>query len=369
LSSENYSEVVGAANYLTASLEGESGLKNIEADIAQTVPQPSYSINQGNIMYYAMSEGLNPTLFEPELTAMLTGAAVEGASVDGTGLYVNAVAQTAVTPEELSGLLISAGMSSPIEFGDIADNVTFVSEPINIKQIDGVRSATVTATVTKKDVGAVTSNAQEQVKAVESEFNVTATQGGVYEEMNDTFRRMGIAMIIAIVISFAIVVVSFRSFLNALLIMVSLPLATIGAFLGLLATGHTLGASAMMGCVMLVGIVLTNAIVLLALVDQLRKQGMSTYDALIIGGRTRIRPILMTAITTMVGLLPLALGYGQGIMLASELAIVVLGGLVSSTVLTLVVVPVLYSLTDPIRRKAKVTVTAAETTTGKPTGA
>jgi HAE1 family hydrophobic/amphiphilic exporter-1 len=125
----------------------------------------------------------------------------------------------------------------------------------------------------------------------------------------------------------------------------------------------------MMGLVMLVGIVLTNAIVLLALVDQLRKQGMSTHDALVNGGRTRLRPILMTAITTMVGLLPLALGYGQGIMLASELAIVVLGGLVSSTILTLVVVPVLYSLTDPIRRRATVKVTAADATTGKPPGA
>ena len=187
--------------------------------------------------------------------------------------------------------------------------------------------------------------------------------------MNETFTKMGIAMIIAIVISFAIVVVSFRSFLNALLIMVSLPLATIGAFLGLLITGNTLGASGMMGMLMLVGIVLTNAIVLLALVDQLRKQGMSTHDALVTGGRTRIRPILMTAITTMVGLVPLALGYGQGILLASELAIVVLGGLVSSTMLTLVVVPVLYSLTDPIRRRAKVTVPVSDTTTEKPPGA
>jgi HAE1 family hydrophobic/amphiphilic exporter-1 len=124
----------------------------------------------------------------------------------------------------------------------------------------------------------------------------------------------------------------------------------------------------MMGMVMLVGIVLTNAIVLLALVDQLRKQGMNTYDALVIGGRTRIRPILMTAITTMVGLVPLALGYGQGILLASELAIVVLGGLVSSTLLTLIVVPVLYSLTDRFRRRAKVTVPVTDTTTGKPTG-
>jgi len=368
LTSNDYSAVVDAANHLTTSLEDVRGLENLEADIAQTVPQPTYSINQENIMHYAMTEGLNPTLFEPELTAMFTGAAVEGASVDGTGLYVNAVAQTAVTPEELRGLLINAGMTSPIEFADIADNVTFVSEPINIRRIDRIRSSTVTATVTKKDVGAVTSDAQKEIKPIESEFNVTATQGGVFEEMNETFRKMGTAMIIAIVISFAIVVVSFRSFLSALLIMVSLPLASIGALFGLLVTGHTLGASGMMGMVMLVGIVLTNAIVLLALVDQLRKQGMHTYDALVLGGRTRIRPILMTAITTMVGLMPLALGYGQGILLASELAIVVLGGLVSSTFLTLIVVPVLYSLTDRFRRQAKVTVTVNDTTTGKPTG-
>jgi HAE1 family hydrophobic/amphiphilic exporter-1 len=365
LTSDNYSEVVAAANHLTTSLESVSGLKDIEADIAQTVPQPSYSINEGKIMDY-MSYGLNPLLFEPELAAILMGAPVPGASVDGTGLYLVGAAQTAVTAGELEGLLISSGMATPIEFGDVADNVAFVAEPINIRRIDGVRSSTVTATVTEKDVGAVTSKAQQEIDSIAQEYDVTASQGGVYEEMNETFRQLGIALIIAVVISFAIVVISFRSFLNALLIMVSLPLASVGALLGLLATGHTLGASGMMGVVMLVGIVLTNAIVLLALVDQLRKQGLSTYDSLIMGGRTRIRPILMTAITTMVGLLPLALGYGQGIMLASELAIVVLGGLVSSTILTLVVVPVLYSLTDPIRRKAKVTVPVTDTTTGKP---
>jgi HAE1 family hydrophobic/amphiphilic exporter-1 len=302
------------------------------------------------------------------MTAMLMGTPVPSASVNGTGLYVNGIMQTATTTEELGGLRISAGLATPFRLSDITNGVTIVSEPTNIRRIDGVRSSTVTAIVTKKDVGAVTSEAQKEINTIESEFNVTASQGGVAEEMNKTFRDMGIAMIIAIVISFAIVVVSFRSFLNALLIMVSLPLASIGALLGLLITGNTLGASGMMGMVMLVGIVLTNAIVLLALVDQLRKQGMNTHDALVQGGRTRIRPILMTAITTMVGLVPLALGYGQGILLASELAIVVLGGLVSSTLLTLVVVPVLYSLTDGIRRRAKVTVPVTDTTTGKPTG-
>jgi HAE1 family hydrophobic/amphiphilic exporter-1 len=173
--------------------------------------------------------------------------------------------------------------------------------------------------------------------------------------MKDTFGNMGIAIIVAIFISFAIVVASFRSLLNALIIMVSLPLASIGALVGLLIAGYPLGASAMMGMLMLVGIVLTNAIVLLALVDQLRKSGVNTYDALVQGGRTRIRPILMTALTTMIALVPLAVGLqGESVLIASELAIVVLGGLFSSTLLTLLVIPVLYSLTDRIRRRAPV---------------
>jgi len=371
LTSENYSEVIDAATHLTTSLEDVSGLDNIEADIAQTVPQPRYSIDVTKAGYYA-SQSPNPFAFggalEQEMTYMLMGAPVPGASVDGTGLYLNGVMQTANTAEELGALRISAGLSTPFSLSDITSGVTIVSEPVNIRSIDGVRSSTVLATVTKKNVGAVTSAAQKEINTIKTEYGVTARQGGVAEEMNKTFRDMGIAMIIAIVISFAIVVVSFRSFLSAILIMVSLPLASIGALLGLLVTGNTLGASGMMGMVMLVGIVLTNAIVLLALVDQLRKQGMNTHDALVTGGRTRIRPILMTAITTMVGLVPLALGYGQGILLASELAIVVLGGLVSSTLLTLIVVPVLYSLTDRFRRRAKVTVPVTDTTTGKPTG-
>ena len=372
LTSDNYSDVIDAATHLTTSLEDVNGLDNIEADIAQTVPQPRYSIDVTKVGYYA-SQSLNPFAFggalEQEMTYMLMGAPVPGASVDGTGLYLNGVMQTANTAEELGALRISAGLSTPFSLSDITNGVTIVSEPVNIRSIDGVRSSTVSATVTKKNVGAVTSAAQKEINTIKTEYGVTARQGGVAEEMNKTFRDMGIAMIIAIVISFAIVVVSFRSFLSAILIMVSLPLASIGALLGLLVTGNTLGASGMMGMVMLVGIVLTNAIVLLALVDQLRKQGMNTHDALVIGGRTRIRPILMTAITTMVGLVPLAMGYGQGILLASELAIVVLGGLVSSTLLTLIVVPVLYSLTDRFRRRATVKVTAADATTEKPTGA
>jgi HAE1 family hydrophobic/amphiphilic exporter-1 len=172
--------------------------------------------------------------------------------------------------------------------------------------------------------------------------------------MGETFSRMGLAIIAAIIISLLILVVTMRSILNPLIILVSLPLATIGAMLGLLIGGHTMGVSAMMGMLMLVGIVLTNAIVLIALVEQLRKSGMSARDALIEGGNTRLRPILMTALTTIFAMVPLAVGWGEGTLLAAELAVVVIGGLFSSTLLTLLVIPVIYSLVDGFRhRKAK----------------
>jgi len=174
---------------------------------------------------------------------------------------------------------------------------------------------------------------------------------GVAEEMASTFSRMGIAIIAAIVIAFLIVALMMRSIINPLIIMVSLPLASIGALLGLIISGHTIGVSAMMGMLMLVGIVLTNAIVLIALVEQLRKSGTSTYEALIQGGQTRLRPILMTALTTIFAMIPLALGVGSGTLLAAELAVVVIGGLFSSTLLTLVVIPVIYSLVDGLRRR------------------
>jgi HAE1 family hydrophobic/amphiphilic exporter-1 len=178
--------------------------------------------------------------------------------------------------------------------------------------------------------------------------------GGMFEEMASGFSSMGIAIIIAIFIAFLILVISMRSVLNPLIIMVSLPLASIGAILGLLIAGYPLGMSGMMGVLMLVGIVLTNAIVLIALVVQLRKRGMSTYDALIEGGQTRLRPILMTALTTMVAMVPLAVGVGAGTLLAAELAVVVIGGLFSSTLLTLLVIPVLYSLADGLRSRSRV---------------
>jgi HAE1 family hydrophobic/amphiphilic exporter-1 len=164
--------------------------------------------------------------------------------------------------------------------------------------------------------------------------------------MNEAFGGLFTSMAVAILLVYVMMVIAFNSLVTPFIIMFSLPLATIGAFPALFLTGRAIGVSSLIGFLMLIGIVVTNAIVLLDLVERLRAQGMPMRDALIEGGRTRVRPILMTAFATILALIPLAAGFNQGSIIAAELGTVVIGGLFSSTFLTLLVVPVVYSLVE-----------------------
>ena len=292
---------------------------------------------------------------EEEFLLMMRGGTVAQASLDGEtyDVFLDGIAQD--LDSEMAAEL-RVGWPVSVALGDIA-TVEFGEQPTNIRRVDQMLAVSIDAEITKKNVGAVDREVQGKIDDLMidgqtlDELGVEVEMGGVIEMMEESFSSMYIAIIVAIVLAFAVLVVSFRSFINALIIMMSLPLASIGAFLGLLIAGRPVGISAMMGVLMLVGIVLTNAIVLVTLVEQLRKRGLSAYDALIEGGRTRLRPILMTALTTMVAMFPLALGLGEGTLIAAELAIVVIGGLFSSTLLTLLVIPVLYSLSAGLRRR------------------
>jgi multidrug efflux pump subunit AcrB len=170
--------------------------------------------------------------------------------------------------------------------------------------------------------------------------------------MTEGFSSLIFAMLISIGVVYIVMVIVFGSLLDPFIILFSLPLATIGAFAGLLLTGRALGISALIGMLMLIGILVTNAIVFLDLVEQLRRRGYSIEHALVHAGRTRVRPILMTALATILALIPLALGLNQGSIIAAELGTVVIGGLFTSTLLTLVVVPVVYSLVHGGRERA-----------------
>jgi multidrug efflux pump subunit AcrB len=237
--------------------------------------------------------------------------------------------------------------AKPVKVKDVA-KVSEVMAPTTVTQIEGTPSVTITATPDAGDLGALSATIQNRLDSItDLPPGVTATLGGAAENQRDAFSQLGLAMLVAIALVFMIMVGTFRSLVQPLILMVSIPFAATGAIAGLLITDTPLGVPAMVGLLMLIGIVVTNAIVLIDLINQYRGRGQDLRSAIIDGARLRLRPIIMTACATIFALIPMALGLtGGGAFISGPLAIVVIGGLVSSTVLTLLLVPVLYSLVE-----------------------
>jgi HAE1 family hydrophobic/amphiphilic exporter-1 len=237
--------------------------------------------------------------------------------------------------------------AKPIRVKDVAE-IKQVLAPTTVTQIDGTPSVTVTATPEGGDLGALTETIQQRLDTPENQTpGVTATLGGSAEDQQEAFSQLGLAMLAAIVLVFIIMVATFGSLLQPLILMISIPFAATGAVVGLLVTDTPLGVPSMIGLLMLIGIVVTNAIVLIDLINQYREKGEDLQTAVIDGARLRLRPIIMTACATIFALIPMGLGLtGGGAFISRPLAVVVIGGLVSSTVLTLLLVPVLYTLIE-----------------------
>jgi multidrug efflux pump subunit AcrB len=237
--------------------------------------------------------------------------------------------------------------AKPVKVKDVA-KVQTVLAPTTVTQIEGTPSVTITGTPEAADLGALTATIQSRLDSMtDLPPGVTATLGGAAENQQEAFSQLGLAMLVAIALVFMIMVGTFRSLVQPLILMVSIPFAATGAVAGLLITDTPLGVPAMVGLLMLIGIVVTNAIVLIDLINQYRRRGEDLRSAIIDGARLRLRPIIMTACATIFALIPMALGLtGGGAFISGPLAIVVIGGLVSSTVLTLLLVPVLYSLVE-----------------------
>jgi HAE1 family hydrophobic/amphiphilic exporter-1 len=218
-----------------------------------------------------------------------------------------------------------------------------------ILRVDGQSAVRFSGEVeTSNTLGVIAEAKQALAKALPE--GLTVTEGFESQQQTQGFAQAARAILVSVLAVYLVMVVAFRSFVHPFTILFSLPLAIIGAAIALWITNRVVGLSAMVGLMMLVGIVVTNAIILVDRVIRNRAlRGMSTQEALIEAGRTRLRPILMTAIATMLALLPLALGFNQGAIIAADLATVVIGGLFTSTMLTLLVVPVMFSLLDHLR--------------------
>ena len=234
---------------------------------------------------------------------------------------------------------------------DVA-TVDQVDGPSSITTIRGVRSATITVTPNGDDVGTASATVATAVDELDLPDGASATLGGVTADQQNAFEQLGLALLAAILIVYTVMVATFRSLRQPLLLLVSVPFAATGAVLLQIVSGVPLGVASIIGLLMLVGIVVTNAIVLIDLVNQYRERGLKVNDAVAHGAARRLRPILMTALATIFALVPMALGItGHSGFISQPLAIIVIGGLISSTVLTLVVLPSLYALVEGAKER------------------
>ncbi len=211
--------------------------------------------------------------------------------------------------------------------------------------------ATVTGTITDEDISKATAAVDEKIDELDLPKGVTIGVAGVTADMEETFTQLGVAMIAAVAIVYFILVVTFGEGLAPFTILFSLPFAIIGSFVGLFIAGETISVTVMMGLLMLIGIVVTNAIVLVDRIIHMERDGMSMREAILEAGSTRLRPILMTAIATIGALIPLAIGSGGGGLVSKDLGITVIGGLASSTLLTLFIVPIVYEALSKLFKK------------------
>ncbi len=251
---------------------------------------------------------------------------------------------TPATLEEIKEIQIPT-RRGVIELKEIAD-INEVQAPVSITSEKGERVATVALTPDTDDLGAVTRDVTAKLAEIELPVGATATIGGVSAEQTESFQQLGLALLAAVAIVYLVMVATFSSLIQPLILLISIPFAATGALGLLLITDTPLGVPALIGMLLLVGVVVTNAIVLIDLINQYRKQGRTIQQSIMDGSRQRLRPILMTALATIFALSPLAFGITGGGFISQPLAIVVIGGLVSSTLLTLVIVPVLYWLIE-----------------------
>jgi HAE1 family hydrophobic/amphiphilic exporter-1 len=346
-------------------LEGK--IDNVSPDVVTTLSEKQRTLKVTVDRVAATRLGLSEIAVSNLVANAMSPQSIGSINIDNkeTDIYIKSE-NVPETIEEVKNIPLSP--FGQVRLSSVA-KVELVSVPTRITTQDGDRAATVSLTPNKDaSLGPITMQVSEKVAELQDKMPAGTTLlpiGGVSADQAESFGQLLLALLAAIAIVYLIMVATFRSLAQPLVLLVSIPFAATGAFVALLATNTALGLPALIGMLLLVGIVVTNAIVLIDLINQYRLQGMPFEEAIINGARQRLRPILMTAIATIGALSPLALGFtGSGGFISQPLGIVVIGGLFSSTILTLVIVPVLYRLVEG-RKERKANKKAAKKAAAK----
>jgi len=337
----DYSAVSSVTRQLSQDIGDIDGIVNLYTNISEARDEIVINVDPSS----ASRLGLTARGVALQVNQFMVGQIATQMNLDGA--QVNVVLQGQSNRVNTIDAIRTLTISGPVgaaELGDVA-SVSFQKGPVSISRTDGRRSASISGSITDENTQAVGQKVQDRIDALVLPPGLEITTGGVFAQIAEGFQDIFLAMAVGIFLVYLVMVAGLGSLRNPLVIVMSLPLALIGALVALAITGRTLGLPAMMGILILVGLVVTNAIVLIAFVEQLRERGLSIHDALTQGGYVRLRPILMTAFTTSFALLPLAVfTTDEGGIIGAELATVVIGGLASSTFLTLIVVPVIYTI-------------------------
>lgn len=333
---------------MEAAMKKHDDLKDIKSSLSEEYDEKTLVVDQKRANELGLTTGQIAMAINPNVQATtLTTVKEEGKTID-------VELKTATTSPDTFKKVLAEKITTPtgqkVKLSEVVD-VKNDKTQTEISRSGGKYYATVTATVTAKDITGVGSEVQKQIDKIDTPNGVTIDAGGVTEDIASTFSQLGLAIAAAIAIVYFVLVVTFGEGLAPFSILFSLPFTVIGALVALWIAGETISVSSLIGVLMLVGIVVTNAIVLVDRIIHMEHDGLSLREAILEAGATRLRPILMTAIATIAALIPLAIG-GEGAGLISKgMGITVIGGLISSTVLTLIVVPLVYELLSKLLKK------------------
>ncbi len=336
-------ELKQSSDKVVEKLSNNRDLTNVQSDITGGAPEVNVALDAKK----AAKAGLSPGGVSQTLGVFLSDRSQ--LSVGDTPVSVGLPAGSVDNLKQVRELPAGPGAT----VGDVAE-VSKVAAPTAISRVDGQRAVTVTGTIVSKNSNAVSGQVASTLDKLDLPGGVKASVGGESEDIAQSFQKLLLAIAVAIALVYLILVVFFRSLLTPLVILLAIPLTTAGAFGALLLTGTSLSVPALLGVLLLIGIVVANAILLIDFVINAREHHDSLDDSIVEAGRARLRPILMTALVTIGALTPLALGVGGGsTLISSSLAIPVVGGLVTSTFLTLLVVPVGYSVLEGARARMR----------------
>ncbi|WP_052807319.1 efflux RND transporter permease subunit [Risungbinella massiliensis] len=330
------------ADELTTKLQTVKGITNVANNLSAQKDLVTVTVKDDLAAKYGLSAAQVASTVRNLLEADKVFEIEQGVQTQEVRLGLQK--ENAKSVEELKKLEISTPLGETVQLGDLTE-VKIEKGPVTIQKEDSQLYVDISGDITEKDTSAVSTEVKKVIDSIKLPEGVSVTIGGTSQEINKSFSQLGVAMVVAVAAVYLVMIISFGEATAPFTILFSLPFAVIGGLVGLWISGQTISVSSMIGALMLIGIVVTNAIVLIDRVLQQRERGFSVREALLEAAGTRLRPILMTALATICALLPLGLGFGgEGTLISQGLAVVVIGGLASSTLLTLFIVPIIYMI-------------------------